>query len=209
MNAFSARSASALLRPACSAMLSTSSDLFTLCLRICACSQEVERIYGKRSSISASRVVTHRFDMHTRDRRKCRVRCSPNMFRPLHTRFHAQETVAERTTFLNASGGYRAHISQDRHRECARASLAKSKNRAFARPRRTLSTCPRRDLVALSTRPRAARRTRTSPATRAGLSCSPEQIRTAVTALRGRRPRPLDDGAVLCVELGGEDSNPQ
>lgn len=25
--------------------------------------------------------------------------------------------------------------------------------------------------------------------------CSPEQIRTAVTALRGRRPRPLDDGA--------------
>ena len=27
------------------------------------------------------------------------------------------------------------------------------------------------------------------------LVCSPEQIRTAVTALRGRRPRPLDDGA--------------
>ena len=27
--------------------------------------------------------------------------------------------------------------------------------------------------------------------------CSPEQIRTAVTALRGRRPRPLDDGALL------------
>ena len=43
---------------------------------------------------------------------------------------------------------------------------------------------------------------------------SPEQIRTAVTALRGRRPRPLDDGAVLrrgCAlgGLGGEDSNPQ
>ena len=48
--------------------------------------------------------------------------------------------------------------------------------------------------------------------------CSPEQIRTAVTALRGRRPRPLDDGAKLrrpapegqgAVALGGEDSNPQ
>ena len=35
---------------------------------------------------------------------------------------------------------------------------------------------------------------------------SPEQIRTAASALRGRRPRPLDDGAVA---LGGEDSNPQ
>jgi hypothetical protein len=41
------------------------------------------------------------------------------MFRPLHTRFHAQESVAERTTFLNASGGYRAHISLHRHRVCA------------------------------------------------------------------------------------------
>lgn len=43
---------------------------------------------------------------------------------------------------------------------------------------------------------------------------SPERIRTAVTALRGRRPRPLDDGAVLSRRrisglLGGEDSNPQ
>ena len=32
-----------------------------------------------------------------------------------------------------------------------------------------------------------------------GSGCSPEQIRTAVTALRGRRPRPLDDGAVTCL----------
>ena len=52
-------------------------------------------------------------------------------------------------------------------------------------------------------------------------TCSPEQIRTAVSALRGRRPRPLDDGAGIPVppdrrggaggagELGGEDSNPQ
>jgi hypothetical protein len=29
------------------------------------------------------------------------------------------------------------------------------------------------------------------------LLCSPDRIRTGVTALRGRRPRPLDDGAVL------------
>jgi hypothetical protein len=28
--------------------------------------------------------------------------------------------------------------------------------------------------------------------------CSPDRIRTGVTALRGRRPRPLDDGAVPC-----------
>ena len=57
--------------------------------------------------------------------------------------------------------------------------------------------------------------TRRSPAHPRGTNrasvCSPEQIRTAVTALRGRRPRPLDDGARLHVllELGGEDSNPQ
>ena len=36
-----------------------------------------------------------------------------------------------------------------------------------------------------------------------GSRCSPEQIRTAVTALRGRRPRPLDDGAVLCFSSSG------
>src|SRR5713226_8727166 len=30
---------------------------------------------------------------------------------------------------------------------------------------------------------------------RAGVVSSPEQVRTAVSALRGRRPRPLDDGA--------------
>ncbi len=29
-------------------------------------------------------------------------------------------------------------------------------------------------------------------------TCSPDRIRTGVTALRGRRPRPLDDGAVPC-----------
>jgi hypothetical protein len=32
-----------------------------------------------------------------------------------------------------------------------------------------------------------------------GFCCTPERIRTAVTALRGRRPRPLDDGGLPCV----------
>ncbi len=44
-------------------------------------------------------------------------------------------------------------------------------------------------------------RTRKSPGRKSRASrCSPEQIRTAVTALRGRRPRPLDDGAALLRE---------
>ena len=56
MSAFNARSASALLSPAPSAMLSTSSDLFTLASEMCACSKEVERIYNGTSSISTLRV---------------------------------------------------------------------------------------------------------------------------------------------------------
>ena len=47
-----------------------------------------------------------------------------------------------------------------------------------------------------------------------GLGSSPDQIRTGVTGLRGRRPWPLDDGTRLWVGradplLGGKDSNPQ
>ena len=43
---------------------------------------------------------------------------------------------------------------------------------------------------------------------------SPERVRTAVSGLRGRRPRPLDDGTKLRAKisrplLGGKDSNPQ
>ena len=47
---------------------------------------------------------------------------------------------------------------------------------------------------------------------------SPERIRTAASALRGRRPRPLDDGARTRTsppyrsplsQLGGEELNPQ
>ena len=177
MNAFSARSASALLRPACSAMLSTSSDLFTLCLRICACSQEVERIYGKRSSISdVTRVVTHLFDMHTRDRRKCRVRCSPNMFRPLHTRFHAQESAAERTTFHHRkwwiSRTYFA-ASSSSVRTRVIGEIEKSSIRAsFARPSRDFTRARR----ASSTRCSNGTRTRTSPATKAGLVVAPSRF---------------------------------
>jgi hypothetical protein len=36
---------------------------------------------------------------------------------------------------------------------------------------------------------------------------SPDRIRTGATALRGRRPRPLDDGALLLAALGCQDSN--
>src|SRR4051794_11349782 len=32
--------------------------------------------------------------------------------------------------------------------------------------------------------------------------CTPDQVRTGVTALRGRRPRPLDDGGWLTQEAG-------
>ena len=55
------------------------------------------------------------------------------MFRPLHTRFHAQESAAERTTFPNASGGYRAHISQHRHRDVRTRVIGEIENRAEAR----------------------------------------------------------------------------
>jgi hypothetical protein len=43
-----------------------------------------------------------------------------------------------------------------------------------------------------------------------GYVCSPDGIRTRATALRGRRPRPLDNGAVRlhsALWLGYQDSN--
>jgi hypothetical protein len=43
-----------------------------------------------------------------------------------------------------------------------------------------------------------------------GYVCSPDGIRTRATALRGRRPRPLDNGAVRLLSalwLGYQDSN--
>ncbi len=66
------------------------------------------------------------------------------------------------------------------------------------RPATVATACPaletrgRRRRAAV-TRRRDEARDRESRAS----GCSPEQIRTAVTALRGRRPRPLDDGAGL------------
>jgi hypothetical protein len=53
----SARSASALLSPAPSAMLSTSSDLFTLASEIVCVSQRVERICIDTSSFLARRAT--------------------------------------------------------------------------------------------------------------------------------------------------------
>jgi hypothetical protein len=37
--------------------------------------------------------------------------------------------------------------------------------------------------------------------------CSPDRIRTGVTALRGRRPRPLDDGAEMVAEGSASQAN--
>ena len=81
---------------------------------------------------------------------------------------------------------------------------------APSRAARASRACERRDEEAA----RDAGRDEARDGSRASMCGSPEQIRTAVTALRGRRPRPLDDGAVLNRELhprwlGGEDSNPQ
>ena len=75
-------------------------------------------------------------------------------------------------------------------------------------PRATRSMRAKRDFDA----DRDAKEARPKP----GHCSSPERIRTAVSALRGRRPRPLDDGARTPAgfshrtgTLGGEDSNPQ
>jgi hypothetical protein len=74
-------------------------------------------------------------------------------------------------------------------------------------PRRPRREHPRRATWSGSRASRPGRRSaRNVETTLRAVGGSPEQIRTAVSALRGRRPRPLDDGA---VGLGGEDSNPQ
>ena len=109
-------------------------------------------------------------------------------------------TRDEGTTGNARSGGYRA------------VSTARTRRRRAndAHVRRTR----RRDTAVAQSRAATTRRSPAPPSrgTNRASVCSPEQIRTAVTALRGRRPRPLDDGARLavpCCELGGEDSNPQ
>src|SRR4051794_1772731 len=50
---------------------------------------------------------------------------------------------------------------------------------------------------------RANHKTPARQAFRLVSGCSPDGIRTHATALRGRRPRPLDDGAVLVEQLNG------
>ena len=40
-----------------------------------------------------------------------------------------------------------------------------------------------------------------SPASSGGLAGSPDQIRTGVSGLKGRRPRPLDDGTLKAQRL--------
>lgn len=111
----------------------------------------------------------------------------------------------EGTTVPCRSGGYRTSPrSRARVRTTAR-SLHRHDSSALARAH---LNARRKDEGRGEARPRGP----------GFSSCSPEQIRTAVTALRGRRPRPLDDGALLNRErcrrtasgvLAGEDSNPQ
>ena len=64
--------------------------------------------------------------------------------------------------------------------------------------RRTVGAFPRAATAAT-----AATRAALRGASRPEVACSPEQIRTAVTALRGRRPRPLDDGAEIAFRSSG------
>ena len=109
---------------------------------------------------------------------------------------------------------------------CARASTSTNRGQRYDTSRhmwwisRKVSS-PGRAHIAHHCR---SRRTRTTPIRRAKLFAmtrvalpnarvtdrvsqevvgSPEQIRTAVTALRGRRPRPLDDGAEIAFRSSG------
>ena len=122
MSAFNARSASALLSPAPSAMLSTSSDLFTLASEMCACSKEVERIYDGTSSISTSRVRTKfMFDAPSHVRFDVAFVCYPLLDRVLDRAEHActralRGTRNEGTTAQSRSGGYRTRMRFARSR---------------------------------------------------------------------------------------------
>ena len=169
-------------------MLSTSSDLFTLASEMCACSREVERIYDDTSSISMSRVTR----VHDVDELLLSL-CVAFRHVPA-TCARIRATPDEGTTVHAQSGGYRDDCaSRVRSTTCCRAHL---------RARATRPASPTHTRPAFG----AGVRTRRSPANGPGSCCSPEQIRTAVTALRGRRPRPLDDGAkphVLQARGGG------
>ena len=115
----------------------------------------------------------------------------------------------EGTTLQFASGGYARtlRVTGSRvHHAPARAAHVDDATDVGRRTRLCRSQCMNMHQERARARPG-----------RPGSRCSPEQIRTAVTALRGRRPGPLDDGArpiriwaeVADFALGGEDSNPQ
>ncbi len=140
---------------------------------------------------------------------------------------NGQHASRERTEFEHARKRERGESARGTRPATRRATRERGDERgderaARRRGRRTRDRpegCPR------ISRRRGARpeRARARPPNEAGPGSSPEQIRTAASALRGRRPRPLDDGAGctpigrgvrparwrLAGGLGGEDSNPQ
>ena len=85
----------------------------------------------------------------------------------------------------NASAGDTRDVARPANATTSLAAHAPS------RAARASRACERRDEEAA----RDAGRDEARDGSRASMCGSPEQIRTAVTALRGRRPRPLDDGA--------------
>ena len=110
MSAFNARSASALLSPAPSAMLSTSSDLFTLASEMCACSKEVERIYDGTSSISTlarTHEVHVRRTVHVRDRR-----CVPLAYPLLDLAIVSTRTAHRARVRATRDEGTTAHVAK-------------------------------------------------------------------------------------------------
>ncbi len=67
---------------------------------------------------------------------------------------------------------------------------------------------PAKPAVHPAPHPHPSARPGPAPAPGAHATCSPDRIRTGVTALRGRRPRPLDDGAVPCPSATAPRSKP-
>jgi hypothetical protein len=156
-----------------------------------------------------------------------RVRDRSRAETALHAR--PRHTPARRVT-RGDERGERGRGGRERRRAWRRLHHARGRTGARPEaapvPKRRPSRSGARPEAALvpKRRRRGARpKKRARPPNEAGPGSSPEQIRTAASALRGRRPRPLDDGAGctpidrgvrparwrLAGGLGGEDSNPQ